>query len=65
MAERKTGAACICIAQAIGVLAGVDTATQQTLTSFGQSLGILYQICDDVRGLWGEPDDLGREVGMT
>ena len=63
MAERKTGAACICIAQAIGVLAGVSAGTQQTLTAFGQSLGILYQICDDVRGIWGEPDDLGREAG--
>ena len=63
MAERKTGAACICIADGVGVLALVSESTRGALRTFGRSLGILYQICDDVRGIWGLPEKLGREVG--
>jgi geranylgeranyl diphosphate synthase type I len=63
MIERKTGAACVCIGESIAILASAPAQTRQALVEFGRSLGILYQICDDVRGIWSLPDALGREIG--
>lgn len=63
MVERKTGAPCICIGESIAILAALPEQTRTTLVDFGRSLGTLYQICDDVRGLFGQPTALGREIG--
>jgi len=64
MVSRKTAAPCVCIADAISILAGATAQTRETLRRFGQNLGILYQICDDIRGIWCAPDALGRQVGQ-
>jgi geranylgeranyl diphosphate synthase type I len=64
MVLRKTAAPCVCIAQAISALASCPKETRETLSRFGQSLGMLYQICDDIRGIWCEADALGRQVGQ-
>jgi geranylgeranyl pyrophosphate synthase len=64
MVSRKTASPCVCIADAISILAGLPPATRETLRRFGESLGMLYQICDDIRGIWCEPDALGRQVGQ-
>src|SRR5262249_26815425 len=37
---------------------------RESLRRFGESLGILYQICDDIRGIWCEPEALGRQIGQ-
>ena len=63
MVSRKTAAPCVCIAEVISALASSPKQTRETLSRFGQSLGMLYQICDDIRGIWCEPDALGRQVG--
>jgi geranylgeranyl diphosphate synthase, type I len=64
MVSRKTAAPCVCIADAISILAATPTQTRETLRRFGQNLGVLYQICDDIRGIWCAPDALGRQVGQ-
>lgn len=64
MVSRKTATPCVCIAQVISALASCPSETRETLSRFGQSLGMLYQICDDIRGIWCEPDALGRQVGQ-
>ncbi|MCB1598523.1 MAG: polyprenyl synthetase family protein [Rhodanobacteraceae bacterium] len=63
MVERKTGAACVCIGESIAILAATSAQARSTLIEFGRSLGVLYQICDDVRGIWSPPDALGRDIG--
>jgi len=63
MIFRKTASPCLCIAETISVLASCSENTRRCLTRFGESLGVLYQICDDIRGIWCEPKKLGRPVG--
>lgn len=63
MVERKTGAPCVCIGESVASVAALPASTRATLGEFGRSLGVLYQICDDVRGLFSQPDALGREIG--
>jgi geranylgeranyl pyrophosphate synthase len=64
MVGRKTAAACVCIADAISLLADAPEEKRAALRRFGQSLGVLYQICDDIRGLWCAPEALGRQIGQ-
>jgi geranylgeranyl pyrophosphate synthase len=64
MVGRKTASPCVCIADAISTLAASRPATRKTLGRFGQSLGMLYQICDDIRGIWCAPQALGRQIGQ-
>jgi geranylgeranyl diphosphate synthase, type I len=64
MVSRKTAAPCVCIADAISILASSPPQARETLRRFGHNLGVLYQICDDIRGIWCAPDALGRQVGQ-
>lgn len=64
MVARKTAAACVCIADAISILAECPPAQRDALRRFGYSLGVLYQICDDIRGIWCAPKALGRQIGQ-
>ena len=64
MVSHKTAAPCVCIADAISVLADVPLPLRQVLRQFGESLGVLYQICDDIRGIWSKPESLGRQIGQ-
>ena len=40
-----------------------STALEKTLTAYGQALGILFQITDDIIGLFGDPAVTGKPVG--
>lgn len=64
MVRRKTASPCVCIADAISTLAASPPDTRDTLSRFGESLGMLYQICDDIRGIWCAPLALGRQIGQ-
>jgi geranylgeranyl pyrophosphate synthase len=64
MVSRKTASPCVCIADAISTLAACPQPTRETLHRFGLSLGMLYQICDDIRGIWCAPQAFGRQTGQ-
>ena len=63
MIARKTGALIRC-AFTIGALIGSDS--DENLNAFsesGDSLGFLFQIQDDILGVWGEEESTGKPVG--
>jgi geranylgeranyl pyrophosphate synthase len=64
MVDRKTASPCVCVAEAISILAGSPKETRDALVRFGHCLGMLYQICDDIRGIWCEQEALGRQIGQ-
>jgi geranylgeranyl diphosphate synthase type I len=60
MIGRKT-AALIAGAAAFGALvAGAAPAVVDDLAAFGQSLGLAFQIEDDILGIWGDPEQTGK-----
>lgn len=62
MAENKTGALLGC-AMALGArLGGGGAAQVDLLRSFGERLGLAFQLVDDLLGIWGEPEVTGKPV---
>ena len=62
MISRKTGALIPC-ALNIGALIGSrDAATVQAFRECGRSLGLVFQIRDDVLGIWGDEKATGKPV---
>lgn len=60
MIARKTSAL-IAAATGLGaVLGGADANTAQTLSDFGQHLGLAFQVQDDILGIWGDPQVTGK-----
>jgi geranylgeranyl diphosphate synthase type I len=61
MAERKTatllGAAC-----GLGALFGDRPELSDTLHTFGERLGMAFQLVDDLLGIWGDPETTGKAV---
>ena len=47
-----------------GILAGASTQKLSALETFGSSVGIAFQIRDDVLDLLGEPSDTGKPAGV-
>ena len=45
------------------MLTGVDTPTRERFTRFGQSLGLLFQIADDILDVTGTASSLGKSPG--
>ncbi|UED83087.1 polyprenyl synthetase family protein [Streptomyces profundus] len=63
MAERKTASllACAC---ALGALwGGGDQRQTEALRRFGHHLGVLFQLTDDLLGIWGDPAVTGKPAG--
>ena len=63
MISRKTGALIRC---AMNVGAAISTSDRKVVDSFrkcGQSLGYVFQIRDDVLGVWGSEKAIGKPVG--
>ncbi len=49
---------------AIGALIGGATAAQvAALQQFGESIGLAFQIQDDILGIWGDPEETGKPAG--
>lgn len=62
MAENKTGAlfGCAC---ALGALYGGATAERAAcMRTFGERVGLAFQIVDDLLGIWGDPAVTGKPV---
>ncbi|MEV4315474.1 polyprenyl synthetase family protein [Actinocrispum sp. NPDC049592] len=63
MAADKTGAL-LSGACALGALMGGATAGQVTrLSQFGRHLGMVFQLIDDLLGIWGSPQATGKPAG--
>lgn len=63
MIEGKT-AALIGLACELGsIIAGAPSEHQRALRTFGEGLGMAFQMEDDLLGLWGNPTRTGKPVG--
>ena len=63
MISKKTGAL---ISSSLHLGALIGTTNQSTINAFlscGQSLGYLFQITDDILGIWGNQNATGKPVG--
>ena len=63
MVSRKTGALIQCAAEMGALLASGTDDTIRLMARFGQSLGIAFQIRDDILGIWGDTARTGKAAG--
>lgn len=63
LVERKTAALFGGCCELAGILAGVDADREAALRRYGISLGLAFQIVDDVLDLTGDPIRLGKPAG--
>ncbi len=62
MAQLKTAALLGC-ATGLGALYGGGTTEQVTLLrTFGEKIGLAFQLVDDLLGIWGDPEVTGKPV---
>jgi geranylgeranyl diphosphate synthase type I len=63
MIGMKTGALMSCAAQLGALLGTDDEQLVQSYAEFGYELGLLFQIVDDLLGIWGAGEATGKGVG--
>ena len=64
MISRKTGALIRCSLELGAVMGTENLATLEILRKAGMSLGFVFQIRDDILGIWGEEESTGKPVGV-
>ncbi|NKY84830.1 polyprenyl synthetase family protein [Nocardia veterana] len=62
MAMGKTAALLAASAAVGGVLADAPPATVAALQSYGDNIGLAFQLVDDLLGIWGDPAVTGKPV---
>ena len=62
MISRKTGALFRCSVDLGAMIGTRDEATRTAFHEFGRAIGYLFQIRDDVLGVWGETESTGKPV---
>jgi geranylgeranyl diphosphate synthase, type I len=60
MIARKTAALIACATKMGALIAGAPTSQQDVMWHFGESLGLAYQVQDDILGIWGDPRVTGK-----
>lgn len=60
MVANKTGALLGASLQVGALLAGASAAAAEALRSWGEQLGVAFQVRDDYLGTWGDPADTGK-----
>jgi geranylgeranyl diphosphate synthase type I len=63
MAGGKTGALLACACSLGAELTGADPALVRALAEFGEHIGLAFQLVDDLLGIWGDPEQTGKQVG--
>lgn len=63
MIDRKTGALLRCAFELGGIAAGVNGDVRTALIGLGRAVGRAFQIRDDLLGIWGRDDVLGKATG--
>lgn len=61
--RRKTAVLCATSCQAAAVLQGAEPAIVAALNTYGEKLGVAYQIVDDLLDLMGEEGTVGKSLG--
>ncbi|MGW8953937.1 polyprenyl synthetase family protein [Streptomyces sp. NPDC055709] len=62
MAGAKTGSLLGCAPAMGAALAGAPASAVEALDRFGRSLGLCFQVVDDILGIWGHPQLTGKPV---
>lgn len=62
MIYRKTGALMQCATHMGALLGTRDRETIESLTQFGQAIGIAFQMRDDMLGIWATSTELGKSA---
>ena len=63
MIEGKTAALAACSCEMGALVAGASDAQCACLREFGRHLGLTFQMCDDILGIWGDPALTGKPAG--
>jgi geranylgeranyl diphosphate synthase type I len=63
MIQLKTGALFRCAFELAGIVAAAPPDMIRRLASFGEELGMAFQVRDDMLGAWGDAAQLGRPPG--
>lgn len=63
MIARKTGALIRCSLELGAYVGSRDAATVDAFRRCGEALGLVFQVKDDVLGVWGDPGSTGKPVG--
>ncbi|MGW1776283.1 polyprenyl synthetase family protein [Streptomyces sp. NPDC002104] len=62
MEGNKTGALLACAVSMGAVLGGADDVTADALGRYGYHLGLAFQAVDDLLGIWGTPEQTGKQA---
>ncbi len=62
MVSGKTGILLAACTEIGALIAGVDNETQTHYRSFGLNLGLAFQALDDLLGIWGDSNKLGKSI---
>lgn len=63
MIGKKTGALLECSVHMGSLVGAREQATVEAMRTFGKGLGLLFQVRDDVLGIWGSPEKTGKPAG--
>ena len=63
MIDRKTGALLRCAFELGAIVAGADDGARRALRDLAMVLGRAFQVQDDVLGIWGDGDVVGKPQG--
>lgn len=61
--KRKTASLIRCAVRVGAMLAGADSSTLESLSSYGEKIGLAFQIIDDILDVEGSQELLGKKVG--
>jgi geranylgeranyl diphosphate synthase type I len=64
MISGKTAALLSCCCSIGALLGGADEPTREAYRSFGHSLGLAFQIQDDILGIWGDEAVTGKSAAI-
>ena len=62
MVTGKTAALIAFCLEAGAITAGIPTPKQNSYREFGHNLGLAFQVQDDILGIWGEKDQIGKSI---
>jgi geranylgeranyl diphosphate synthase type I len=62
MVWAKTGVLIRTCTQMGNLVAGIDGRQAKAFTTFGEKLGLAYQVHDDLLGIWGDPAEMGKSA---